>query len=173
VRTEKLSVLLCVCEPAEPFLLPVCFAAFAKQMGMAAAATAGGVGFGLGGWVTVNAQATGGLIAAPPGVYSWGGAAGTRCVIDPNTDLGWLFYTQQLTSSQRETSNMGRGALDTLIYASILEPSPRTSGPAPGGGAAPGSVPTVGVQLSAGGGGTGGEKARWTRNHGRSRYPRL
>ena len=90
--------------------------------GMAAPASSAGIGFGLGGWVAQDAMAEGGLLGPSPGTYSWGGAAATTCVIDRAADVGYLFFTQQLMCAQRELSNMGRGALMTMVYASIMEP---------------------------------------------------
>ena len=104
--------------------------------GMAAPTSSAGIGFGLGGWVAQDAVAGGGLLGPSPGTYSWGGAAATTCVIDRAADVGYLFYTQQLMCAQRELSNMGRGGLITMVYASIMEPSPSAGGAtAPGGGA--------------------------------------
>ena len=120
---------------------------FALASGMAAPASSGGIGFGLGGWVAVDPSASGGLLGPSPGSYSWGGAAATTCFIDRAADVGYdassfvmtlspfrlrliilwtvsrfLFWTQQLMNAQRELANFGRGGIMTLIYASITDP---------------------------------------------------
>ena len=62
---------------------------FALASGMAAPASSGGIGFGLGGWVAVDPSAAGGLLGPSPGSYSWGGAAATTCFIDRAADVGY------------------------------------------------------------------------------------
>ena len=119
----------------------------AMRTGMAAPATSGGIGFGLGGWVAVDACAAGGLVGPSPGSYSWGGAAATSCFIDRTADLGYLFYTQQLMNAQRELSNFGRADLSTLIYAALIDPAPNKSALTSTSRGATGGAPVVASRL--------------------------
>ena len=77
--------------------------------------TYGGVGFGLG--FSVELDAARSHLIGTPGEYAWGGAASTAFWIDPVEELIVIFMTQFMPSG---TFNF-RGQLKTLIYPALVD----------------------------------------------------
>jgi CubicO group peptidase (beta-lactamase class C family) len=84
--------------------------------GMFGGTSYAGVGFSLGGGVTVDVATT--RLPGSLGLYFWGAATGSAFWIDPKEELAVVFMTQVIFSEVRETL---RRDLRTLVYSAMTE----------------------------------------------------
>jgi CubicO group peptidase (beta-lactamase class C family) len=84
--------------------------------GLFSGSTYAGVGFSLGGAVTVDIAKT--RLPGSLGQYFWGGATGSAFWIDPKEELAVVFMTQVIFCKARETL---RRDLRTLVYSAMTE----------------------------------------------------
>jgi CubicO group peptidase (beta-lactamase class C family) len=84
--------------------------------GLFSGSTYAGVGFSLGGAVTVDIAKT--RLPGSLGQYFWGGATGSAFWIDPKEELAVVFMTQVIFC---ETSETWRRDLRTLVYSAMTE----------------------------------------------------
>lgn len=83
-----------------------------------------GIGYGLGGAVPIGDkhQTVDGVVAMPPGSYSWAGIAGTDVIIDPKNDLAMMFATQIMFTGFNPAVNAmcGDNVYSRKVMAALL-----------------------------------------------------